>query len=628
MIVALLLALQDPPFPNESALFDVVQDVTVFRRPQPLSRAPSSVGVLTEDDLAKLGMRTLSDALRIVPGLEVSRISATEVNISARGMNDESSAAQGIMGLLDGRQTYNEFLGAVLWEQLPVHPQDIEQVEVLRGPASFLYGPNALHGLVNIVTRSPLSYEADRVFLHASGGSYKSNTESLIYVRRKGDTGLKVKIVRDDIDQFEGRDNTRDKVFLEGRFETRIEEHLVDVTAGIGEQKSDVLIAPFGGINREVFENRIEDGFLKALYTWSGLRVQASWTRFQSESELRENVYTPFSLELDMADVDVQYAFAPVSGHTVTAGLGYRRASFETRDEDISLGRHATGLGWVFIQDEMEVTDNLWITGGLRLDDHSVAGSSLSPRLAIVWDVAPGQTLRASAGIGYRNPSLRELWLELPVEVAPGVRVPIHGNHDLEAEKLRSMELAYGGTALGFLRLRATAFYNLLDRLIHFVDRDPLPALALDLGPENNGKEQTMGGEAEADFLLSESFLAFGNVTYVVRRDRDSGDSNRGAPRTTGNLGVRYTNSHGWAAILWATAFEGIQFEDPNGDPLRGKAPGYALLNARVSYSFALDAAKGTVFIQGLNILDHDHQEHPQGDFYGAIVTAGVDLSW
>ena len=180
------------------------------------------------------------------------------------------------------------------------------------------------------------------------------------------------------------------------------------------------------------------------------------------------------------------------------------------------------------------------------------------------------------------------------------------------------MELAYAGTALGFLRLRATAFYNRLDRLTHFVG----------LGPQNNGKDEVVGGEAEADFLLSESFLAFGNVTYVVRRDRDTGHSHRGAPRTTGNLGVRYTNSQGWAAILWATAFERIQFENPQGHRLPGEAPGYALLNARVSYSFSLDAAKGTVFIQGLNILDHDHKEHPQGDSYGAIVTAGVDLSW
>lgn len=622
MILLLIAAVQ--AIPNENDLFKVPQDVFgPSRRPQPLRRAPSSVDVLTYDDLAKLGTKSLSDALRSLPGLAVTRISATETNIAARGMNDESSASQGIMGLLDGRQTYNEFLGAVLWETLPVHLQDIERVEVLRGPASFLYGPNALHGLVNISTRSPLSYEADRVFLHASAGSYASNLESLIYVRRQGDTALKVKLVRDDIDQFEGRDNTRDKVFVEGRLETDLDGHRFDLSAGVGRQKADVLIAPFGLVPEENFENRIEEGFLRALYAWEGLRVQISWTRFLSESSPREQVYSPFAIASDAADVDVQYAFAPISGHTLTAGVGYRRASFDTQDVDISLGRHATGVAWIFVQDEFEPADGLWITGGLRLDDHSQAGSSLSPRLAVVWDVAPGHTLRTSAGVGYRNPSLREIWLDLPVAVPNPVPPPssftvnIVGNRDLEAEKLRSLEAAYSGET-GPLRVGATLFYNLMDRLIHFVG----------VAPENNGKEETSGGELEADILLSPNFLLFGNYTYVVRRDRDSGKSNRGAPRNAGNAGLRCTTSEGWAGILWVTATDAVQFEDPDGHRLPGRAGAYALLNARVSYSFSLHEAKGTAFVQGVNILDHDHREHPQGESYGALLTAGVELSW
>ncbi len=631
MLLILWLALQDPvpagmtnqasppTYFNEGDLFQQPTDVTgAARRPQPLSRAPSSVVVLTRDDLEKLGTRTLTDALRSVRGLEVTRISATEVNISARGMNDESSASQGIMGLLDGRQTYNEFLGTVLWESLPVQIQDIERVEVLLGPGSFLYGPNALHGLINIKTRSPLSYDADRVSLYAAGGSYASNTESLVYVRRQGNTALKVKLLRDDINQFDGGDDTRNKLFGEIRFETRLGAHTIDLTAGVGKEKSDVLIAPFATAGKEVFENDIEEGFLKALYTWGGFRAQTSWTRFLSDSELRFDVYTPFSLKMDVVDLDLQYDVASMAGHTLTTGVGGRRASFNTEDEDVSLGRHTTRVLWAFIQDEWELAGNFWVTGGLRVDDHSEAGSSLSPRLALVWEVEPGHTLRVSAGVGYRNPSLREIWLDLPVEVAPGVKLPIAGNEDLKPEKLRSTELAYAGRLFGFLKLRTAAYYNLVDRLIHFVG----------LQPQNNGKDEVFGGEAEAEFLLSESLMVFGNYTYVVRRDRDTHEANTGAPRNAGNAGIRFTNSGGWGATLWVTAVDTIQFVDPNGDPLEGEAEAYALLNARVSYSFTIDATRGTVFVQGLNILDHDHREHPHGDSYGAVVNAGVEVSW
>jgi outer membrane receptor protein involved in Fe transport len=615
-----LLPPQEPPlFENERDLYGGQRDVVgPARRPQPISRAPSSVYRLSSDDLDKLGVLSLGDALRRVPGLEVTRISATELNVSGRGMNDESSAAQGIMGLLDGRQTYNEFLGGVLWNALPVDLEDIESVEVLNGPASFLYGPNALHGLINIVTRSPLSFPEDRVMLRGSAGSYASNFQSLTYVRREGSTGLKVKLVHDDIDPFEGDDeNTRDKTYAELRFETVLDEHRFDVTAGIGRQKADVLLAAFGVVGTEVYRNHIDEGFLKALYTWGGLRAHITWTRFRSDSFASRGIYSSFSVVTDVPDIDLQYAFDPAGGHTVTAGVGYRRASFETEDPDISLGRHATGLGWVFVQDEIELAEKLWVTAGLRLDDHSVAGTSTAPRLAAVWEAAPGHTVRASAGVGYRNPSLRELWLDLPVAtlLGPG---RIMGNRDLDPERTRLVEAAYVAERLGPFGARATLFYSRIDDLIHFVGAQP----------QNNGNEEVSGGEAELDVLLSESFLLFGNYTYISRRDRDSGRINRGAPRNTGNAGLRFTNSGGWGAILWATAFDSTQFDDPTGLTTPEKADAYALLNARVSWSFSLAKARGSLFVQGLNILDHDHREHPEGDSYGAILSGGVDLAW
>lgn len=613
--LVLLLALQAQP--NERELFDLPREVVgAARRPQPLSRAPSSVDVLYADDLLKLGVRELSDALRVLPGLEVTRISATEANVSARGMIDESSASQGIMGLLDHRQVFNEFLGTPIWETLPVLIEDIERVEVLRGPASFLYGPNALHGLVNIVSRSPLSYEANQVVLRASGGTYDAHRESVVVVRREGDSALKVSLFRDDIDQFEGRDNTRDKAVGELRFETILDVHRVDVSVGYARQKADILIAPFSIVPKEVFENDLREGFVRALYAWEGLRAQVTWTRFLGESDPREGIYAPFTTMIDTADVDLHYAFEPMAGHTLTAGVGYRRASFETEDLDVSEGRHATGVAWAFIQDELELAEELWLTGGLRVDHHSVCGFSVAPRLALVWQVAPGQTLRTSAGVGYRNPSLREIWLDLPL---PGVGpVSIQGNPELEAEKLRSLELSYFGESLGPFRVKATAFVNFMDRLIHFIGTRP----------ENNGKEETFGGEAEVDLLLGESFLLFGNATYVVRRDRETEETNRGAPRSAGNLGARYSSSRGWSAMLWATAFERVQFEDPQGHRLPGEAAGYAMLNGRVSYRFSWGEAKGTVFAQGQNLLDHEHKEHPQGEAYGLLLSAGVELTW
>src|SRR4051812_23957432 len=93
-----------------------------------------------------------------MPGLEVEKISASESAISVRGYVGPSSATQGMLLVVDGRQAYNEFFGAPFWENIGVVLGEIKSIEVIRGPGSFLYGPNAMHGFVSITTMSPLDY--------------------------------------------------------------------------------------------------------------------------------------------------------------------------------------------------------------------------------------------------------------------------------------------------------------------------------------------------------------------------------------------------------------------------------------------------------------------------------------
>ena len=133
---------------------DALKEVTSTGRKSSLLRAPSTVTIITREEIRHSGARFLTDVLRLVPGIEVQRVSSTESAVSARGYNDSSAAAQGMMCLVDGRQVYHEYLGSVLWDLIPVSLDDIDRIEVIRGPGTFLYGPNAMHGLVNIVTRT------------------------------------------------------------------------------------------------------------------------------------------------------------------------------------------------------------------------------------------------------------------------------------------------------------------------------------------------------------------------------------------------------------------------------------------------------------------------------------------
>jgi iron complex outermembrane receptor protein len=634
-------AAQDPS-PSQQAPRDrehfkpgKVTDQTVPTKDTPVSRAPVTVTLISGPDLEEAGVRFLTDVFRLAPGLEVQRMSSTESNVSVRSYNDDSSASQGVLGLIDGRQAYNEFFGGVLWDTLPVSLDEIQQVEIIRGPGSFVHGPNAMHGLVNIVTRSPLTYRDNEIHVHGLAGSYRSNLETLTYVRREESAALKVKVGHDDIDEFEPAGlNAKDKRFLELRFETFLGgmDHRIDITAGVSEQKFNVLIPTFGGLPAATFASEGQETYGRGLYTWDGawggLRLQATWTRFDAVGE-PDGVYAPFHLLLDAADVDLQYSLVTLHRNSFSAGVGYRYASFDTEDQDISQGRHWTRLGWFFVQDEIAVTDSLWFTGGLRMDDHSVSSNVTSPRFAVVWRIdGPdepanrdvGHFVRGTAGYGFRNPSLRELWFDMPVL---GGAATITGNRDLEAEKIRSFELGYWGQFLSRVRVESTIHYNLVDRLVEFQ-----PTSATTFAPMNARKEDAYGIETRIEVRINADLSVFANHSYELRRDRETHERNPSGPLHKANAGVRVEPATDLVASAWATFFDDVTFLDPASGGVIGSVEDYLLLNARVAYRVSGLLKDAQVFVQAFNLLDHDHREQPQGDPYGLLLMGGVEIAW
>ncbi len=615
-------AAQESATPTERDLFDKLrQEEMSTKTARPVARAPSSVSVLTGDDAQRLGIRFLPDALRRIPGLEVERISSTESTVSVRGYNDDTSASQGILGLVDGRQVYNEFFGAVVWESIPVSLDDVERIEVVRGPGSFVHGPNAMHGLVNIVTRSPLQYPKDTLRLSGSAGSYRSSQATATFVRREGDAALKATLGWDDINEFHpATGNAKDKKFLELRYETEFEkDHRLDFAVGANEQRFNILIPTLAVLAATQFANEVEEKHARATWTFGGLRLQATALHFQGASTPDTPDYPPFDTDLDTADLDLQYSLSPLEGHALTAGTGTRIAAFETDDLDVAGGRHRTGLLWGFLQDEITVSDHFWLTGGLRMDDHTIAGTRMSPRAAAVWEAAEKQYLRVSAGYGFRNPSLREIWFGMPVLGGAGT---ILGNRQLEAEKLRSVELSYSGRPAGEIDVRGNLYYSLVDRLVEF--RSVGPAA---FAPANTGKEEAYGIELEAEVLLADPVSVFANWAYGVRLDRETHDRNRSAPRNKAAAGARLTLDR-LSAMLWTSFFDEVEFDDPTGGASIGAADAYALLNARVSYRLPFAGVQGRAFLQAFNLLDHDHREHPQGDSYGLILSGGLEIAW
>ena len=129
-----------------------IEITSVSKRDEKLSDAPTSVFVITSEDIRRSGATSLPEALRLAPNLQVARVSANEYAISARGFN--SSAANKLLVLIDGRSVYSPLFSGVFWDVQDVMLEDIERIEVISGPGGTLWGVNAVNGVINVITRS------------------------------------------------------------------------------------------------------------------------------------------------------------------------------------------------------------------------------------------------------------------------------------------------------------------------------------------------------------------------------------------------------------------------------------------------------------------------------------------
>ncbi len=616
------------------------------RREQPVSWAPSSVSVLSGRDLQRSGARYISDALRILPGVEIQRISATESGVALRGYVDSATATQGTLGLVDGRQVYNPFLGNVLWDQLAVRLEDVDRIEVIRGPGSFIHGPNAMHGVVSIQTKSPLDYTKDSVSATSHLGNYGSVVAGTTVVHRTESSGFRTSAQWEDINQFDSaRPEAQNKGFFESSYEAELDgdpNHVFGLSGGVSQQQFDILLPSLDVLPPTTLDNTGQDLFAMAKYrngdpNRHSVEAQVAWSGFDSKSR-PQAYYSPFTVDLDTFDIDLQGTWN-ASQHLLTAGAGYRVSSVETSDLDVSSGRHEVNQGWVFFQEEVGLSDDISFTLGLRADQHSVTGSDFSPRAAVVWEVRDNQFVRMSAGRGFRNPSLRELWFDMPVTGVPNVpgTITIAGNNQLNAESLTSFEVGYSGSWGKLLAIEPgtvietnplwsshqfeagiSAFYNMIDDLISF-ERDsnnPLRVM-----PVNQGDEEAYGFELECRYVFSDSASLFGNYSFAERRDRETGERNELVPANTINSGLAFSKGR-LSAMLWANYYDRTELNGIGIDS-------YVLVNGSVNYGFLFsNHTAGKVFLRVTNLLDDLHREHPEGDAYGMILSCGFQVDW
>ncbi len=613
---------------RELLLFMTVPTVvTPTRRPQPITRAPSAVTVITAEDIRLSGVTNIPDILRNVPGLDVFRVSVSDVNVAGRGLNER--AANRIQVFIDGRPVLEDLLNLVFWEQLPVSLEEIDRIEVITGPASALFGTNAFSGVVQIITKSPEALRGTH--LVGRGGTAGAGAGTLIHADTIGPVGYKLVLEYDRVNHFPNPliDRTDDH---KGREDSR-GNALVQY-----QPRPDTLVSVAGGADR--FDRDIDPGLGSSARPGFGRlfprgtlgfgMVKVSQGDFKGQvvfNRLDTNLRSDLlpregRVQVDTVETDVQHSVSLGQQHVLTGGVSHR---FNRADAPVLIGPEVREqhLFAAFLQDEFSPHPDLTFTLGLRVDRHPDAGVNLSPRGSVVYAPSERHAFRASLGTAFRNPSVFEEFFALSVptgQPTPAAIVAV-GDRNLISEEIIAYEVGYRGRWSDRVKVRLDLFYNDFGRFIELDANGPGQFTFRNL-PGGFG----YGGEVGVEALVTDWLRAFANYSYQELR---ADPAVLGlAPHHKANAGLFATFRNGLSASLivhQVGASETISLPFPaRAVPIRA-AP-YVQVDTRVAYRFRLFGEDAEVALAAANAFNDPHREIPGGDRITRRVTGTLRI--
>lgn len=471
--------------------------VTASRVGQDPLDSPSTVTVLTADDIQLSAAQTLPDLLRRVVGVDVMNLSSGQADVSIRGFNRE--LANKVLILVDGRSTYLDFLGSTLWATLPVTLAEIERIEVIRGPGSAVYGANAVTGVINIITRTP-GAEPRTVFRAAAGTAVFGRGE--IYTNgRVGQTSYRIAAGYDQIGRWAKSAEVLDP---DGSArEGALTSNLVDdenlgrraykasarLDRAFGDKAYVSLQGGFAYVdtldyfNIGALGNYVIDDHrhhtLRADVGYDVLHLRAFWNHDRGRTG--QYVFAPGSRDLsgnyrtDTVDVEAEAPLRFTTGpieHTLSLGVGYRMVDVQFDYlgggfEQPYTQHHVRG----FLNEELSIGRFKAVVSA-RLDKHPLlpVSQTISPRGSVILRLFEKTALRATGGSAFRQPSNIESYMDfrLPTS-ADGAYVRDLGNTNLRPERITTVELGFHDESSFFHSADVVLYYNRVDDLI-FLD--------------------------------------------------------------------------------------------------------------------------------------------------------------
>lgn len=620
-------------------VFELLKEETVvtpLRHEQPISQAPSNIYVISDEDIRLSGATDIPTLLRRIPGVDVMDLNNADINVSIRGNNQLLSNKLLIM--VDGRSIYNDFQGSISWRSIPVTLPEIKRIEVLKGPTSSLYGFNAFDGIIHIITKSPA--ELPGTTMQVGGGQVGTITSSLIHTGSSGDLGYRLSAGWDQNNQWNSREDLASRGYrfnLETSYDLSGESKIM-LAGGL------VDLNQFEGafIGNVILSTDVQFPYVYARYERPNFFLRAFWNGVDTTSFLRThpllndliqvtapNGSSQISFTGNTYNLEAQHTVDVGSAHQMSYGANYR---FNRVSCNCISGAHHEHRFGLYFQDEWKATSDLRFVAGIRYDLHSEIPGTWSPRVALIYQLAPDHAIRSALSLGYHPPTLLESNQHtLVVPNFPAPTSTISGTSNLNPEQIIAYDIDYQGWYVQHrLRTRLGFFYNHISDLINIRPQSPLQNTFV------NGEEADIfGGEAGMEFLMTPWLSGFFNVVYQEIGQTNSGRQVRGAPLWKGNAGLRAEWDNGVNGEVTFHHVGGTTYPiDPAFTTLAplgatvpdGRVESYQLLNLRGGYRFWNEKAE--LAITAYNALNDRHREHPLGQKIGSRVMGWLTLRY
>lgn len=489
---------QPPPKPVEPPVYEEQVVVTASKVEQQLVNAPATVSVVTADVIASTPATNYAELFRSVPGVNLSQTSARDFNITMRGAT--STLATSTLALLDGRSLYVDFFGFVAWDLLPVNPNELKQIEVIRGPASAVWGANAMNGVVNFISKTPRELNGNSATLtfgtfgrDIDGGQQLGNGTlfgiNATHARAVNDRwAYKISAGGYTSDPFArptgaipNGTGTQYPNFVNAgttqpKLDVRVDYDQADyklVFAGGYSGTDGIFHTGIGPFDAET----VGVGYGTMRYTRGGLKFSVYTNQLNGDARGLLAIGTngqPILFEFNTKTYDVEIGNVNAIGtrNVLSYGGNVRSNTF-----DLSIaprGDSRTELGG-YVQDEIFLNNNVRVSLGARIDKYdNIEDPVFSPRAALILKPHADHALRVSFNKAFRSPSLVNNYLETTIinqlnlgAINPALNgvnynFPVRaiGNESLKEESTESFEVGYTGIIMSRATVSASVYWT------------------------------------------------------------------------------------------------------------------------------------------------------------------------